>query len=87
MRCTHHDPYARSAQPPYILILDMQHQFIEVQRLEPAKDLRGAMAATIERPPLRHGGAVAFSVSVSVAARNLGSDLSPSAHHGQTAEQ
>jgi hypothetical protein len=49
MRRTGHDPYARSAQPAYIVILDMQHQDIEVQRLEPVTDLRGAMAATIER--------------------------------------
>jgi hypothetical protein len=49
MRRTRHDPYARSAQPAYIVILDMQHQVIEVQRLEPATDLSVAMAATIER--------------------------------------
>jgi hypothetical protein len=49
MRRTRHDPYARSAQPAYIVIRDMQHQVIEVKRLEPSTDLRGAMTATIAR--------------------------------------
>ena len=49
MRRTRHDRCARSAQPAYIVLQDMQHQVIEVQRLEPATDIRGAMAATIER--------------------------------------
>jgi len=49
MRRTRHDPYARSAQAAYIVIFDMQHQVIEVQRLAPATALRGAMVATIER--------------------------------------
>jgi hypothetical protein len=49
MRRTCHDPYARSNQPAYIVLKDMQHQVIEAQRLEPAADLSGAMAATIER--------------------------------------
>ena len=49
MRRTRHNPYARSAQPAYIVFQDMQHQVIEVQRLDPAADLFGAMAATIER--------------------------------------
>lgn len=54
MRRTRHDPYARSVQPAYIVFKDMQHQVFEVQRLEPATDLRGAMAATIE--PLAANG-------------------------------
>jgi len=49
MRRTRHDPYARSAQAAYIALQDMGHRLIEVQRLEPATDLRRAMAATIER--------------------------------------
>jgi len=49
MRRTRHDPYARSAQPAYIVIRNMQHHVIDVQRLEAAADLAGAMAAAIER--------------------------------------
>jgi hypothetical protein len=49
MRRTRHDPYARSAQAAYIALQDMEHRLIEVQRLDPAADLSGAMAATIER--------------------------------------
>ena len=41
--------YQNDAQPRYIVLCDMQHQVIEVQRLDPAADLSGAMAATIER--------------------------------------
>ncbi len=41
--------YKNDSQPRYIVLFDMQHQVIEVQRLEPASDLSGAMAATIER--------------------------------------
>jgi hypothetical protein len=41
--------YQNDTQPRYIVLYDMQHQVIEVQRLEPATDLSGAMAATIER--------------------------------------
>jgi hypothetical protein len=43
-----HDPYARTSRPAYIVIRDMYHQVMEVQRLEPATDLRGAMAAMIK---------------------------------------
>jgi hypothetical protein len=49
MRRTRHDPYARSSQPAYIVIRDMQHHIIECQRMGRAADLSGAMAATIER--------------------------------------
>jgi hypothetical protein len=41
--------YKNDSQPRYVVLYDMQHQVIEVQRLEPASDLSGAMAATIER--------------------------------------
>ena len=41
--------YQNDTQPRYVVLYDMQHQVIEVQRLEPATDLSGAMAATIER--------------------------------------
>jgi hypothetical protein len=41
--------YKNDSQPRYIALYDMQHQVIEVQRLDPASDLSGAMAATIER--------------------------------------
>jgi hypothetical protein len=41
--------YKNDAQPRYIVLKDMQHQVIEVQRLDPAADLSGAMTATIER--------------------------------------
>jgi len=35
--------------PRYVVVWDLQWQVIECQRLEPAADLSGAMAATIER--------------------------------------
>jgi hypothetical protein len=49
MRRARHDLYARSARPAYIVIRDMQHHVIDVQRLEPAADLRVAMTAAIRR--------------------------------------
>lgn len=49
MSRSRHNPYARSAQPAYIALEDMEHRLIEIQRLEPGTDLGGAMAAIIER--------------------------------------
>jgi hypothetical protein len=49
MRRDRHDPYTRINQAAYIVLKYMQHQAIEVQRLEPVTDLSGAMAAAIER--------------------------------------
>ena len=49
MRRTRYDPYARSTHTAYVVLRDMQHQVIEVQRLKPTTDLRGAMTATITR--------------------------------------
>jgi hypothetical protein len=41
--------FVKANRPRYIVIWDLQWQVIESQRLEPATDLPGAMAATIER--------------------------------------
>jgi hypothetical protein len=41
--------YQNDSQPRYIVLSDMRHQVIEVQRLNPAADLSGAMTATIKR--------------------------------------
>jgi len=49
MRRTRYNPYARSIHAAYVVLRDMQYQVIDVQRLEPATDLRGAMTATIAR--------------------------------------
>jgi hypothetical protein len=38
-----------STRPRYVVLWDPHWQLLEVQRLEPAADLSGAMAATIER--------------------------------------
>jgi hypothetical protein len=38
-----------STMPRYVVLWDLHWQLLEVQRLEPAADLSGAMAATIER--------------------------------------
>ena len=49
MRRIRYNPCAKSSQPAYLVVHDMQHQVIEVQRLEPATDLRAAMVAAIKR--------------------------------------
>jgi hypothetical protein len=41
--------YYKSPTPRYVIIWDLQWTMIEYQRLEPAADLSGAMAATINR--------------------------------------
>ena len=41
--------YQNDTQPRYIVVLGPQREIIDCQRLKPATDLRGAMAATIER--------------------------------------
>ena len=45
----HHNVYAKSKTPRYLVIFDLQWKIIECQRLEPSTDLRPAMAAAIER--------------------------------------
>jgi hypothetical protein len=45
----HHDVFATSTRPNYIVLFDSQRQVIESQRLEPHTDLRKAMTATIDR--------------------------------------
>jgi hypothetical protein len=41
--------YQNDTQPRYIVVFGPQREIIACQRLEPASDLSGAMAATIER--------------------------------------
>jgi hypothetical protein len=41
--------YQNDTQPRYLVIWDLQWQVLDSQRLEPATDLCGAMAAAIER--------------------------------------
>jgi hypothetical protein len=41
--------FNKSLTPRYVVLWDLQWRVIECQRLEPAADLSGAMAATIER--------------------------------------
>jgi hypothetical protein len=41
--------YKNDTQPRFIVLFGPQCEIIECQRLEPTADLRGAMAATIER--------------------------------------
>jgi hypothetical protein len=41
--------YENDTQPRYLVIWDLQWHVLDCQRLEPATDLSGAMAATIER--------------------------------------
>jgi hypothetical protein len=45
----HHNVYAKSKTPRYLVIFDLQWQIIECQRLEPHTDLRNAMTTTIDR--------------------------------------
>jgi hypothetical protein len=39
--------YNVASTPPYVVVWDLQWQLIDCQRLEPAADLSGAMAAAI----------------------------------------
>jgi hypothetical protein len=41
--------FDNSATPRYVVVWDLHWRLIECQRLEPAADLSGAMAATIDR--------------------------------------
>jgi hypothetical protein len=41
--------YNKASTPRYLVLRDLQRQVIDCQRLEPGADLRGAMAASIER--------------------------------------
>jgi hypothetical protein len=41
--------YENDSQPRYLVAWDLRWQVIDCQRLDPAADLSGAMAATIER--------------------------------------
>jgi hypothetical protein len=45
----HHNVYAMSGRPNYIVLFDLQWQIVECQRLEPSADLRSAMTSTIAR--------------------------------------
>jgi hypothetical protein len=45
----HHDIYARSKAPRYLVLFDLQWKVIEWQRLEASANLRGAMTTVIER--------------------------------------
>ena len=49
MRRQRFDPYAKTGQPHYIALWDMQHKVVEYSTLEPDVDLRAAMAAAIKR--------------------------------------
>jgi hypothetical protein len=44
-----HDIFARAKTSRYVVIWDLHWRVIEVQRLEPASDLYGALVATVER--------------------------------------
>ncbi len=41
--------FTKAPTPRYVVVWDLHWTLIECQRLEPAADLSGAMAATIER--------------------------------------
>jgi hypothetical protein len=45
----HHDVYAKSKTPRYIVLFDLHSKIIDCQRLEPSTDLHPAMTAAIER--------------------------------------
>jgi hypothetical protein len=44
-----HDVFAKAKEPRFVVLWDLQWKVIEVQRLEPATDLYGVLAATVER--------------------------------------
>jgi hypothetical protein len=45
----HHNVFAKSKGPNYLVIFDLQWQIVECRRLEPTTDLRNAMTTTIAR--------------------------------------
>jgi hypothetical protein len=45
----HHDVYAKSKRPNYVVLFDSQRAIIECRRLEPSVDLRDAMRDAIDR--------------------------------------
>jgi len=45
----HHNVYANCKAARYIVLLDLQWQIIDCQRLESCTDLRSAMTSTIDR--------------------------------------
>jgi hypothetical protein len=45
----HHDVYARANTPRYLVVLDLQWQVIECERLQPSANLGSAMNTTINR--------------------------------------
>jgi hypothetical protein len=45
----HHNVYAMTERPNYIVLFDLQWQIVECRRLEPSADLRNAMTTTITR--------------------------------------
>jgi hypothetical protein len=45
----HHNVYANSETPRYLVIFDLQWKIIDCQRLEASTDLRSAMTAAIDR--------------------------------------
>jgi hypothetical protein len=45
----HHDVYARSHRPNYLVIFDLQWKIKECHRLEPLTDLRRAVTNAIDR--------------------------------------
>jgi hypothetical protein len=49
MRRTRHDVFARADTPRFVVIWDLHWRVIEVQRLETASDLYGALVGAVER--------------------------------------
>jgi hypothetical protein len=45
----HHDVFAKSNNPRYCVIFDLQWKIIEYTRLEPTVDLAESMTATLQR--------------------------------------
>jgi hypothetical protein len=45
----HHNVYASTNTPRYVVLFDLQWQIIECQRLEPSIDLRRVMTTTVDR--------------------------------------
>jgi hypothetical protein len=49
MRRSRHNIFATANTPRFIVLWDLHWRVIEIQRLEPASDLYGALVATVER--------------------------------------
>jgi hypothetical protein len=45
----HHNLYAKSKTPRYVVLFDLQWKIIECQRLESSSDLRSAITTAIDR--------------------------------------